>query len=127
MLFLICAMSVSLVYFVKLIVISFLGYILKADQQVKEYFFNIFLINNFIGLLFLPLVIIMAYLPGAPPETIIKTGVGLFFASMIYRALRGVVIGSGNINFSLYHLFLYLCTLEILPLVVLIKLFVSKI
>ncbi|MCK4569265.1 MAG: DUF4271 domain-containing protein, partial [Bacteroidales bacterium] len=39
----------------------------------------------------------------------------------ILRIIREAVIGFRLINFSVFHLFLYLCTLEILPLIVLAK------
>jgi hypothetical protein len=46
----------------------------------------------------------------------------IVFLLFIYRFFRGLSIGTGNTKFSLFHLFLYLCTLEILPYMIVAKL-----
>ena len=122
-LFVLCTLMVGLVYFIKLMVIAFVGNVLEADELVREYFYNIFLINLLLALLLIPIILAGAYMPYLSSNVLIKAGVALFFITLLYRSLRGVYMGSGRTKFSLYHLFLYFCTLEILPLVVLIKLF----
>lgn len=126
-LFMLCALTISIVYFIKLTVVSFVGYVLQAEELVKEYFYNIFLINILLGLLLLPIVVLNAYTPFIPDTILIRTGVGVLLITMIYRSLRGVFMGTSNSNFSVYHLFLYLCTLEILPMIILIKLFIGRV
>jgi hypothetical protein len=42
---------------------------------------------------------------------------------LAYRVLRLIQIGFSATGASIFYLFLYLCTLEILPFIVLIKLF----
>ena len=122
-LFVICTLMVGLVYFIKLMVIAFVGNVLEADELVREYLYNIFLINLLLAILLIPIILAEAYMPYIPKDLLIKGGVTLFFITLLYRSLRGIYMGSGRTKFSLYHLFLYFCTLEILPLVVLIKLF----
>ncbi|MFA5727673.1 MAG: DUF4271 domain-containing protein, partial [Saccharofermentanaceae bacterium] len=46
----------------------------------------------------------------------------IFSIFFIFRVLRGFYIGMGLRKFSFLFLFVYLCSLEILPLLVLVKL-----
>ena len=124
-LFLLCVLMVCLVYFIKLTVVAFVGNILQAGELVREYFYNIFLINLLLAFLLIPIILAGAYMPYVAHDLLIKSGVGIFFLTLLYRSLRGIYMSSGKSKFSLYHLFLYFCTLEILPFVVLIKIFGS--
>jgi len=124
--FLIISGSILLVYSVKTILIKIIGFIFKAQEKFTEYLFNTFLINKILGMALLPIVICLAFIPQTE-QILIKIGILLFVATYVYRLIRGLIIGSSGINLSRFYLFLYLCALEILPLIVLIKIFVSNI
>ena len=104
-LFMMCALGISIMYFVKLMSLFFVGHIMKAEKIVKEYFYNIFLINNFIGIILVPIVLSIAYLPWINKDILMQTGVGLYLLSFVYRILRGGILGWSNGGYSLVHVF----------------------
>jgi hypothetical protein len=109
-------------YFIKISTFNFLGFLLKIEKEMKEYVFSLFLYNHFIGVGLIPLVILLAYVPGIGHRGIFISGAIIFVLTFLLRAFRSYGNVSGSARFSIFYLFLYLCTLEILPLVVITKL-----
>ena len=72
----------------------------------------------FAGIALLPIVACMAY---AHLETFFYIGLIIIVLIYFFRISREIIIGFTVINFSVLHLILYLCTLEILPMIVLAK------
>ena len=123
--FLIFAFVVSLVYSFKFILLRISGYVFRSDKQVAGYVFNIFLINNVLGILLLPLIIGITFFPSPYSRILIFVSSGIIALGYLYRLLRGLYIGISFSEFSKFHLLLYLCTLEIAPLLVFAHLFFS--
>lgn len=106
-------------YALKLTFNSIMGFILDARSEMHEYSFNIFLSSQAAGLFLLPLAFCIQYLR-YPVFPFLVAGFSVFILFYVIRLAKGVLIGLGTRNFSAFHLFLYLCALEILPLIVLI-------
>lgn len=112
---------VSAAYALKFLVLKICGYLFQVSREMAAYLFNIFLINNVLGMLLIPMVALLAF-----SNTISTTWImtlSLFFAAaaFIYRIVRGLALGFASPAFSPYYIFMYLCTLEFAPLIVLIK------
>lgn len=118
--------SIFVLYQLKLLVIRLLGFIFKKETVSEEYIFNISFFNQNLGLFLFPVVICMAFMRVVSAELLFYCGLALISLIFIYRLYRSLPWGMGNNIISKYYLFLYLCTLEILPLVVLIKVFVGE-
>lgn len=119
--------GMAAIYFVKLIMIRFLGFIFDVSDAAGEYAFNVLLFNKTLGLLLFPVTVLLAFAVQLPPVYLVWTGLGLWSLVLVYRMLRLSIIGISEASVSVMYLFLYLCTLEILPFVVIIKVFVSRI
>ena len=77
--------------------------------------FNTSCIN---GLILIPILFFTTY---SPSPIMLYIGAAILMLTFIYRLIRASVIGFTYAPFSLFYLFLYLCSLEIVPLVVIIK------
>lgn len=108
------------IYVSKFIILKVLGSVFNIANEMGEYITNIFVFNEIFGLVILPLLILIAY-SSFFDILFIDVAIVIFILFYLYRLLRGVLIGTKNLKFSKFYLFLYLCTLEILPLMVLIK------
>jgi len=106
----------------KIIVIWLISVTFKNIETAKEYIQNILIYNLALGILLLPLILLMIY---TYHEIFLYISGGLAILIMGLRFIRGISIGLSDSKFSLFHLFLYLCTLEILPLAFAAK-FLSK-
>jgi hypothetical protein len=112
-------------YLVKIITTKMLGNIFEVKEASSEYVYNILLFNKTIGLILFPVCLLLAYARQIPPEILIWTGIVSWCLILVYRLLRVILIGAANSNVSFFYIILYLCTLEIIPFVVILKVFVG--
>ncbi|PKR81892.1 hypothetical protein CW751_00720 [Brumimicrobium salinarum] len=103
-------------YFLQLFVLFFTGLI---SGELKRLYNNIFLINyiaHVIGLLLIPVLLIWILNPNLS-ETVFKSILFIFVLLSIIRVFRGILIAIRN-KVVWYYIILYLCGLEIWPVVV---------
>ena len=106
----------------KISVIWLISVTFKNTETAKEYIQNILIYNLVLGIILLPVLLLIIY---TYHELFLYLAGGLVMIMIFLRFVRGISIGLSDSKFSLFHLFLYLCTLEILPLVIAAK-FLSK-
>jgi hypothetical protein len=106
----------------KIVVIWLISITFKNPETAREYIQNILIFNLALGILLLPLLLLIIY---TYHEVFLYIAAGLAIIILGLRFIRGISIGLSDPKFSLFHLFLYLCTLEILPLAFAAK-FLSK-
>jgi len=118
--YLLIVASLLAFWLIKIGLISMLGAIFKTPATTHYYLLNLLIFSILDGILLLPLLFCVVYL---------KSGILLYISLsittilFIFRFVRGFLIGLSLTKFSYLFLFVYLCTLEILPLLMLIKLF----
>jgi hypothetical protein len=106
------------ILFVKLTSVLFKTY--RASSEVLT---QIFIFNLISGIALAPFSILYYY---SGFSTFLILGMVLGAIIQIYRFIRLFIIGFSYSIFSSLHLFLYLCTLEILPIAVLLKILVKS-
>lgn len=121
--FFIIALGILSVYFTKLLFLKIFGYIINKQEIISQYEGVIFLINQFLGIMLIPIITFIAYGPESFTNTCIYAGTALVIISFILRIGKGISSATGNKGFTLFYLISYLCTVEILPLLFGIKLF----
>lgn len=112
---------VSVAYTGKFLILKIIGWLFDLDREMATYIFNIFIINNVVGLILVPIVALMAYNPSINVYFLTILSLVLIGIAFFYRIIRGLLSGMTHSGFSPLYLFLYLCTLEIAPLLVLIR------
>lgn len=100
-------------------------FITESDVGLAEIRYNYMLLNQVGALLFLP-VLILATISniGWIVESSIWIGVSIFFLIELIRFYRSLILSFSK-GISPFYFILYICALEILPLIVVIKLFVD--
>lgn len=105
-------------YPVKSMLTSYFAWVFRTRLANSAYTKNIFLFNILAGMLMLPLVVYNAYNPGL--NGLFATW-GLLVILNVAKVLRGASIGFSQAGFSVYYLILYLCAIELAPLLILAK------
>ncbi|MCX6247131.1 MAG: DUF4271 domain-containing protein [Bacteroidetes bacterium] len=105
-------------WILKIGLIRFLSFIFRTRQTTREYILNILIFNIVTGLFVLPFLVLTIYLKS---DIFLWICIIIFILFFFFRFARGFLIGISITKFSWLFLFVYLCSLEILPLVVLIK------
>jgi hypothetical protein len=122
-------LAILLAYWVvKVIMMLFLGSVFRTKPTTQEYLINIIVINAVTGIVLLPAMVLNIYLQSDKVLFITLGIIGLFF---LFRFIKGFLTGLSLTKFSYIFLFVYLCTLEIVPLILVVKLsiiyYISKV
>ena len=112
---------VTLVFSVKTLTLRVTGIIFKSEELFEKCNFNLFLLNNVLGLAMLPVLVGISFFNLFNPVLFIYLGIGIIVFFYFYLLFRGYSISRVGHRVSLLYIILYICTLEILPLVVLSK------
>ncbi len=111
---------IIVMYTVKFITGNIISYITNTNNIINEYFNSTLIINHSVGLILLPLMI-LAQLSHLYALWLVVPGVLLLLLAYLLRLFRGFVFAGIDHGIGILQLFVYLCALEILPLLVLIK------
>lgn len=123
--FLLIVAFIVLMYSIKYIFSKVLFYVFNDNNIANEYIFNISLFNNFLGILFIPVMALCYFSELSLINVLIYFALPTMVILFIMRIVRLFFAGKLK-GISYLHIFLYICTLEILPLVVLYRFFILK-
>ena len=115
----IAALIVS-IYVLKMAFVSLAGFLFNTSEMAgkqRQVYFNF---NNTIGVILLPLLFLLIIIPSVYVLYVILCIVAILF---MLRWAQIISLGISISHFNIIHLILYLCTLEIIPMVVLFKIF----
>lgn len=108
-------------YLVKVALIYLAGWLFNIPNATEEYLFNFQLFATVQGLVLLPVAISVAYLNWAGPSLMIAVGAFLSLGFLLVRLFKGLYLGISSTNFSWFYIIVYICSLEILPLLAIAK------
>lgn len=111
-----------LYYLVKFMLVKVFEYLTETSQGYFEYLANYKVFFQIQGIVFLPLSVLLIFTGIETQKYLVFIIIGFLVLLSIFRTTLSILYGL-RYGFSFIYIFLYLCTLEILPLVVLFKLF----
>jgi hypothetical protein len=97
-----------------------LGYFTNEKKLLSEYGINSLFINQTFGLLLFPWIILMELSP-FNPLVFVSAAFIVLASSVLLKWYRGVIMGLVEERLGLLQIFSYFCSLEILPVFVLVK------
>lgn len=122
-----CIIALTGLFFLKHLLLNIISYIFPVEKEVRLYNFQIMIFGIVIGLMLAPINILLAY----GPESIfsILTLIALITLGLVYlfRYARSLFIADRFLFFHRFHFLLYICTVEIAPVMVLVKLVLNQI
>ncbi len=122
-LYLVCLGGVFAYFFIKKLVYNILGSVFSGVNETREYLFNMDNFNRVTGMFLFPIVILITFYPAKNPSIPVLAGGITVFVFYILLLQRGITILMKK-QFSIFYLFLYLCSLEFLPLLLIYKIVV---
>jgi hypothetical protein len=118
----IIAIVIVIAYAIKFITIKLSGLLFKIQNEADDYVNTIILYCNVTGLFMLPIIILMFFFKQVSPIVFVYVGIALVATFIVFRTLSGIVLGVNSTRIAKFYLFIYLCGLEILPFIIIIKL-----
>lgn len=115
------SIGVILLYLLKILILRFIGFIFNIQKPIHHYISILYLSYFNASLLFFPIVIAFALSPYEQGSWYVLIGMLTLIVIFIFQFIRAAVNILPHYTFPKLYLFLYLCTLEICPILILIK------
>lgn len=119
--------GVSLAFFAKHVLLRIVGFIFPIDQELSKYSFTIMIFGIIMGFLLIPINLLIAYGPENMTQYVIYISLGGIVLIYLFRSLRGLFIANKYVWFYKFHFLLYICTVEIAPAIIILKLILKQI
>ena len=112
---------VVLFFLLKLILIKLLGFFFKVKDLAKLAIFFSLLFDKTLGFVLFPLVVVIYFFSVDISSTMLMISLGLFMILFILKLFWLWKIGTNSFGLPQVYIFLYLCSIEIFPLLLLVK------
>lgn len=116
-----CSGVLAVVYLIKYLVTMFAGWVFNVQDAAGMYSFVVFLINRVMGIILLPLVILLAFYEGENQKVMFGVAAAIAVFLLLYRYTLSLTVVRKNLKVSALHFFIYLCGVELMPLLVIYK------
>jgi hypothetical protein len=120
-LYLYCMLLLAGIYFVKFLVLKFIGWVFSISRATDIYIFIVFLVNKMMGIFLLPFLILITFSGDQTRIVFITISLAMVFVLWAYRALASYRPVRNEIKLTAFYFFLYLCAFEIAPLLLIYK------
>ncbi|MGB1242725.1 MAG: DUF4271 domain-containing protein [Chitinophagales bacterium] len=97
------------------------AYILPIEKTLLFYLFNMRIVNYVLTIVLIPLLLIFAFADNIYLQGTILLITLVIISFVLYRCYRGFLIGGKVMILNKFHFFVYLCTFEIAPILILYK------
>ena len=112
---------VLLFFLLKLILIKLLGFFFKVKDLAKLAIFFSLLFDKTLGFVLFPLVVVIYFFSVDISSTVLMISLGLFIILFMLKLFWLWKIGTNSFGLPQVYIFLYLCSIEIFPLLLLVK------
>lgn len=115
------SISVILLYLLKIVVLRIIGFVFDVQKPLHQYISILYLSYFNASLLFIPIIIAFALSPTKYGSWYVLLGILALVLIFVFQFIRAAVNILSQYRFPRLYLFLYFCTLEICPILILIK------
>lgn len=116
-----CAALLTIIYLGKFLFMQFSGWVFNEKEASGTYTFLIFLVNKIVGVALIPFLFLIAFSSKTIADISITVSLILLVIMLLYRFIVGLGTIHRDLKVNPFHFFLYLCAVEILPLLLLYK------
>jgi len=104
----------------RIVLFNTAGFLFNRLKLLREYQYNIFIFSKLAGMAVLPLMFLLVYTRDTMQELFFWISIFVLSGIIVMRTIRGIVF-SYRKEVLVFYMFLYLCALEIAPLVLLYR------
>lgn len=98
------------------------SFVLPFKMEITLYNFYEIQLNRVLGVALFPLVLLITFAPDPVNRFALEAAIAVLAAAVLLRYVKGFNIGSNYFGRHLFHFLLYICALEIAPIVIIIRL-----
>lgn len=114
------------VYLLKFLFLRFTGWVFRVSEAAETYIFIVFLVNKLLAVILLPLTWLLAFSEGDFNVIVFTISTFVIVLMLLYRYILSLAAVRNMVRVSPFHFFIYLCAVEILPVLLIYKVVFSK-
>ncbi len=126
-LFLYCIVIIAIFYLFKFLIIRLSGLLFRVKNAARNYIFVSSLTNKIFSVLVMPFLLLLAFAPIVTAEVLSTLITSLFILIQLYSYALLFSFVQRNLKVNLLSFFIYLCIVEVLPMIILYKYFFNPI
>lgn len=115
------SVGILVLYLLKIIALRLLGFIFEVQRALHQYISILYLSYFNTSLLFIPIVIAFALSPSKYAFWYVLLGISVLVLVFVFQFIRAAISILPQYRFPKLYLFLYFCTLEFCPILILVK------
>lgn len=115
------ATTLFVIYLIKYAFTRFMGWVFQKQEIAESYNFLVFLMNKIIGVVLTPILFLISYSSAELKQFSLNVSIIIITLLFIYRFVKIFNSFSRLLKISVFHFFIYFCSVEILPLLILYK------
>ena len=108
------------------LLLTFIGFVFPVKKEMDKYQFLMVVTGISMGLLIAPMNIFFPYLNEEWKQILIFSTLIFLGLILLYHFLRGLTMGVRFIGSHQFHFLLYICTVEIAPVLIMVKLIINS-
>jgi hypothetical protein len=113
------------VYLMKYLFLLFTGWVFNTKEAAGSYIFVVFLVNKVLGVLLVPFLLILSFGSAELVQVAVTASIGVILLLFGYRYWVSFVAIRNKLKVNALHFLLYLCAVELLPLVLIYKILIN--
>ena len=121
-----CITGIGLLFFLKHVLLKIVEIIFPVQKEIKQYSFSMVIFSSILGIALVPFNIVIAFASPSLVKFALFGGLITIFGITVFCILRGLFLASKYLSFHKFHFFMYLCTVEIAPVLVVVKILLLK-
>ena len=115
------------IYVGKYLFVTFVGWVFNNSVVASSYTFLVGMVNRILGILLIPFTIFLAFAENDSTKIVFTLSIILVMILLVYRYFVSFASLRNDLKLNAFHFFLYLCSVELLPMLLLYKLMVNYI
>jgi hypothetical protein len=116
-----------IIYIGKFLFIGFAGWVFNNKEAAQGYVFLVSMVNRIMGIVLIPFIVFLAFANQQLLNIVVTLSIGLVVILFLYRYLVSFGSLRNNLKINPFHFFIYLCTVEVIPMALIYKLLVNYI
>lgn len=121
--YLVCTAGVMVFITIRTGLSRMIGWVFNQSEPIQLVLLNKRLVNEFLGLVLFPLGLLILVSTGPTRTMLFNMALLSFFLLLLYSYLRNMLLVKNWLHLSILHFLLYLCAFELIPVLILLKLF----
>lgn len=119
---LLCMVGIAGYFLTKHFLMTIVKSVFPIEKEVGQYNFTVMVFNIITGIFIVPMILFTAYASDGLKGPIVKITIFMILVSILFRGLRGLFIARRFFAWHKFHFLLYLCIVELAPLLFTLKL-----